>query len=161
MAQAASGSDPIPAPLLPGPIHFRARKIVNAAGLYGDLIASMLFDPLPVAYRQHWCKGQYWAYTRKPTTIKRLVYPLPEADLKVRATADVAGNARHACARAHARSRSYYLLMAFLLYLSLTFFLFCSDALRASLQSFLYLRVYFRRLLYSLHLTDRVLECIL
>jgi L-2-hydroxyglutarate oxidase LhgO len=57
--------------------------VVNCAGLYADLVAQMaLGDAFPAHYRQYYCKGNYYAYSRK-TLVSRLIYPVPEKNLKV------------------------------------------------------------------------------
>ncbi len=64
----------------------RPGSVVNCAGLYADLVAQMaLGDAFPAHYRQYYCKGNYYAYSRK-TLVSRLVYPVPEKNLKVNTT---------------------------------------------------------------------------
>jgi len=41
-----------------------------------------LGDAFPAHYRQYYCKGNYYAYSRK-TLVSRLIYPVPEKNLKV------------------------------------------------------------------------------
>jgi L-2-hydroxyglutarate oxidase LhgO len=63
-----------------------ADSVVNCAGLYADLVAEMaLGGAFPAHYRQYYCKGNYYAYSRK-TLVSRLIYPVPEKNLKVCAT---------------------------------------------------------------------------
>jgi hypothetical protein len=60
-----------------------ADSVVNCAGLYADLVAEMaLGGAFPAHYRQYYCKGNYYAYSRK-TLVSRLIYPVPEKNLKV------------------------------------------------------------------------------
>ncbi|ELR21408.1 L-2-hydroxyglutarate dehydrogenase, mitochondrial precursor, putative [Acanthamoeba castellanii str. Neff] len=74
-----------------------ADSVVNCAGLYADLVAQMaLGDAFPAHYRQYYCKGNYYAYSRK-TLVSRLIYPVPEKNLKglgVHVTIDLAGHMR-------------------------------------------------------------------
>jgi len=58
-----------------------AEVVINAAGLYSDVVAGMVgIDLLGNHYNLHYCKGDYFSYS-KPF-IKHLVYPVPEQDLK-------------------------------------------------------------------------------
>lgn len=58
-------------------------SVVNCAGLYADLVAQMILkEALPSHYRQYYCKGNYYAYSRTPL-VSRLIYPVPEKNLKV------------------------------------------------------------------------------
>jgi L-2-hydroxyglutarate oxidase LhgO len=56
----------------------RARAVVNAAGLWADHLAALAGIDLDAAgYRQHFCKGDYFAVSPVRTgMISRLVYPL-------------------------------------------------------------------------------------
>ena len=68
--------------------------LINSAGLFADRIAAMAgIDIDKHKYRLHFCKGEYFAYT-KPSFIKHLVYPVPEHDitgLGVHSVIDLAG----------------------------------------------------------------------
>ena len=56
--------------------------LINSAGLYSDKIAEWVgMDIEKKHYRLHYCKGEYFAYS-KPSFLKHLVYPVPEADEK-------------------------------------------------------------------------------
>ncbi|MBN3033529.1 MAG: NAD(P)/FAD-dependent oxidoreductase [Candidatus Saganbacteria bacterium] len=71
-----------------------SKIVINSAGLFSDQIAAMAgIDLDKVKYRLHFCKGEYFAYTR-PAFIKHLVYPVPERDaagLGVHSVLDLAG----------------------------------------------------------------------
>ncbi len=68
--------------------------VVNSAGLSADRVAALAgLDPDRKKYRLHFCKGEYFAYT-KPSFIRHLVYPVPERDvtgLGVHSVIDLAG----------------------------------------------------------------------
>jgi L-2-hydroxyglutarate oxidase LhgO len=71
--------------------------VVNAAGLAGDGLAELAgFDVDALGYRQHPCKGDYFALAPgAPLRLSRLVYPLPAGPgLGVHATLDLAGRIR-------------------------------------------------------------------
>jgi L-2-hydroxyglutarate oxidase LhgO len=71
-----------------------SKIVINSAGLFSDQIAAMAgIDIDKRKYRLHFCKGEYFAYT-KPAFIKHLVYPVPEHDitgLGVHSVIDLAG----------------------------------------------------------------------
>lgn len=80
-------------------VQLRTELIINAAGLDADLVAAMAGLDLDVAgYRHHHCKGDYFVLAgRASRGLERLLYPLPEPDLRglgVHLTVDVAGQAR-------------------------------------------------------------------
>lgn len=72
----------------------KTRFLINSAGLFADRIAAMAgVDVDKKKYRLHFCKGEYFAYT-KPAFIKHLVYPVPSHDLTglgVHSVIDLAG----------------------------------------------------------------------
>ena len=72
----------------------RTDILINSAGLYADQVAAMAgIDIVKEKYRLHFCKGEYFAYT-KPSFIKHLVYPVPSRDitgLGVHSVVDLAG----------------------------------------------------------------------
>ncbi len=73
---------------------FTAEKIVNAAGLGSDKIASYAgIDIDDAGYRMQFCKGSYFSVSpSKAKLISRLVYPVPTKDsLGVHALLDLGG----------------------------------------------------------------------
>jgi L-2-hydroxyglutarate oxidase LhgO len=77
--------------------HFTSERVINAAGLECDTIASLVgIDPDEAGYRLHYCKGSYFSVASSRTGIvKRLVYPVPTAvSLGVHALVDIAGRLR-------------------------------------------------------------------
>lgn len=56
-----------------------SERVVNAAGLEADSVAALAgIDPDAAGYRQHWCKGSYFAVTGTAARLlSRLVYPVP------------------------------------------------------------------------------------
>lgn len=70
------------------------KVLVNSAGLYSDRIAAMAgIDIDKNHYKLHYCKGEYFSYA-KPSFLKHLVYPVPEAEVKslgIHAVIDLAG----------------------------------------------------------------------
>jgi L-2-hydroxyglutarate oxidase LhgO len=56
-----------------------SERVVNAAGLEADTVAALAgIDVARAGYRQHWCKGRYFAVSgRKARLLSRLVYPVP------------------------------------------------------------------------------------
>ncbi|MGB9613454.1 MAG: NAD(P)/FAD-dependent oxidoreductase [Candidatus Margulisiibacteriota bacterium] len=56
--------------------------LINCGGLFSDKIAQMVGINLErYHYRLYYCKGEYFSY-RKPSFLKHLVYPVPEAEIK-------------------------------------------------------------------------------
>ncbi|RKO87086.1 FAD dependent oxidoreductase [Blyttiomyces helicus] len=77
------------------PTSLRARTVINAAGLGSERIAAMLLPPSRVAH-VHPCKGHYFGLRGRPP-VSRLVYPVPEPNLKglgIHCTIDLAGNVK-------------------------------------------------------------------
>lgn len=72
----------------------KTRGLINSAGLFAGQIAAMAgIDIVKEKYRLHFCKGEYFSYT-KPSFIKHLVYPVPEHDvtgLGVHSVVDLVG----------------------------------------------------------------------
>lgn len=56
-----------------------SERLVNAAGLEADTVAALAgIDVDAAGYRQHWCKGRYFAVAGpKARLLSRLVYPVP------------------------------------------------------------------------------------
>jgi len=76
---------------------FTSARVVNAAGLEADTVAALAgIDVDAAGYRQHYCKGSYFAVSaRKAGLVSRLVYPLPNpVSLGVHALLDLAGRLR-------------------------------------------------------------------
>jgi len=76
---------------------FKSRVVINAAGLWSDSIASLPgLDIDACGYRLHFCKGDYFAYS-KPSPVSMLVYPLPDeycTGLGIHATLDLGSRLR-------------------------------------------------------------------
>jgi L-2-hydroxyglutarate oxidase LhgO len=75
-------------------VSFTTEKVINAAGLYSDRIASLAGINIDDAgYRLHFCKGSYFSISSsKSKLISRLVYPVPTKDsLGVHALLDLGG----------------------------------------------------------------------
>lgn len=68
--------------------------LINSAGLFSDGIAAMVgIDIEKNHYKLYYCKGEYFSYG-KPSFLKHLVYPVPEAEIKslgIHAVIDLAG----------------------------------------------------------------------
>lgn len=76
-------------------LRFRAKTVINAAGLWAPEVAASLagFPPMLLPINRH-AKGNYYALSRR-SPFSRLVYPLPEpGGLGVHLTLDLAGQAR-------------------------------------------------------------------
>jgi L-2-hydroxyglutarate oxidase LhgO len=76
---------------------FTTERVVNAAGLDCDTVASLVgIDRDEAGYRLHYCKGSYFAVAAsKSHLVNRLVYPVPTSvSLGVHALVDVAGRVR-------------------------------------------------------------------
>jgi len=74
-----------------------SERVVNAAGLEADAVASLAgIDPDAAGYRQHWCKGSYFAVTGAVARrLSRLVYPVPnQVSLGVHAVLGLDGRLR-------------------------------------------------------------------
>jgi len=75
-------------------VHFKAKSIINAAGLYADEIASLIMkENRPSNYKLHFCKGHYFSYSGK-ALVSRLAYPVPDKDLVtlgIHTTVDLSG----------------------------------------------------------------------
>ncbi|MBM4166009.1 MAG: NAD(P)/FAD-dependent oxidoreductase [Ignavibacteria bacterium] len=72
-----------------------SEKIINAAGLFSDDIASLAgMDIDKEQYRQAFCKGSYFSVVpHKAKILSRLVYPIPNNEsLGVHAVLDLGGN---------------------------------------------------------------------
>lgn len=76
---------------------FTSDRVVNAAGLYSDHIASLAGMNIDrFGYRLHFCKGSYFSVaSAKAKLLSRLVYPVPTKDsLGVHALLDLGGRLR-------------------------------------------------------------------
>lgn len=76
---------------------FTAERIVNAAGLDADTIATLAGIDLDAAgYRVHYCKGSYFsAPARWSRLVSRLIYPIPSKEsLGVHVVLDTGGRLR-------------------------------------------------------------------
>jgi L-2-hydroxyglutarate oxidase LhgO len=73
---------------------FVAEVVINSAGLWSDKIAAMVgINVEKEQYKLHYCKGEYFSYA-KSSFLRRLVYPVPEQDIKglgIHAVLDSAG----------------------------------------------------------------------
>ncbi|MGA1863495.1 MAG: NAD(P)/FAD-dependent oxidoreductase [bacterium] len=76
---------------------FKSKIVINCAGLFSDKIASFIgLDPDKLGYRIHFCKGDYFCYT-KASPVSLLVYPLPDefcTGLGIHATLDMGSRLR-------------------------------------------------------------------
>lgn len=76
---------------------FKSKIVINCAGLFSDKIASLIgLDPDKLGYRIHFCKGDYFCYT-KASPVSLLVYPLPDefcTGLGIHATLDMGSRLR-------------------------------------------------------------------
>jgi len=76
----------------------RARRVVNAAGLVADGVASLFgLDVDARGHRQRWVKGNYFRIRSKTPIVRRLVYPMPPPDgegLGIHATVELDGTVR-------------------------------------------------------------------
>jgi L-2-hydroxyglutarate oxidase LhgO len=72
---------------------FSSRRVINCAGLESDRIAeSMGIDIDRCGYRLHYWKGEYFGLDVPPGYLRRLVYPVPQANhvgLGIHATIDL------------------------------------------------------------------------
>ena len=76
---------------------FSSERVVNAAGLEADTVASLAgIDVEKAGYRLHYCKGSYFSLPSSyNSSITRLVYPVPNKDsLGVHALLDLGGRLR-------------------------------------------------------------------
>jgi L-2-hydroxyglutarate oxidase LhgO len=74
-----------------------SERVVNAAGLEADSVAALAgIDPDEAGYRQHWCKGSYFAVSGASSRLlSRLVYPVPtQVSLGVHAVLGLDGRLR-------------------------------------------------------------------
>jgi L-2-hydroxyglutarate oxidase LhgO len=74
-----------------------SERVVNAAGLEADSVAAFAgIDPDAAGYRQHWCKGSYFAvFGPSARLLSRLVYPVPtHVSLGVHAVVGLDGRLR-------------------------------------------------------------------
>ncbi len=76
---------------------FSSRLVVNCAGLFSDAVAALAgIDIAKNAYTLHYCKGSYFAYSKR-YPMPMLIYPVPHQELTglgVHATVDLAGRLR-------------------------------------------------------------------
>lgn len=80
-------------------IEFANRVVINAAGLYSDLIAAMVgMDIKELGYDLKYCKGEYFRLDgNKSRLIQRLVYPVPkqsDGGLGIHLTPDISGQVK-------------------------------------------------------------------
>ena len=72
--------------------------LVNAAGLGSERIAKMLLPETDMNHlKLHFCKGHYFAYRPSHKLVSRLIYPMPEKNLRglgIHCTVDMAGRAK-------------------------------------------------------------------
>ncbi len=76
---------------------FTSERVINAAGLESDTVASLAgIDVVQAEYRIHFCKGSYFSLSGpKSRLVTRLVYPVPRPDtLGVHALMDLAGRVK-------------------------------------------------------------------
>lgn len=78
---------------------FTSEVVINAAGLYSDLIASMVgMDIKKLSYDLKYCKGEYFRLSaNKSRLIQRLVYPVPkqsDGGLGIHLTPDISGQVK-------------------------------------------------------------------
>ena len=76
---------------------FRAKAVINSAGLWSDRIAEFIgIDSEEFRYKIHYCKGQYFRIRNpKKFSITRPIYPPPTGiDLGIHVTPDLAGGLR-------------------------------------------------------------------
>lgn len=91
----SAGEDGLEVAIGREPARFKARCVVNSAGLFAREVASRLEGfPLELLPPSRYCKGSYFSLSG-PSPFQRLVYPAPEAaGLGVHLTLDLAGQAR-------------------------------------------------------------------
>ncbi|MEK6347662.1 MAG: NAD(P)/FAD-dependent oxidoreductase [Burkholderia sp.] len=77
------------------PMRLRARRVINAAGLYAQAVAGALHGLPPASIpRARYAKGNYYALSGR-APFSRLIYPVPEpGGLGVHLTLDLANQAR-------------------------------------------------------------------
>ncbi len=76
---------------------FTSERVINAAGLESDRVASLAGINVDTAgYRLHYCKGSYFSLApSRAGLVSRLVYPVPSTQsLGIHAVIDVAGRLR-------------------------------------------------------------------
>ena len=78
------------------PTSLRAERVVNAAGLSADRVAALAGLPIDaLGWRQHLCKGDYFAVAPGFPATDHLVYPVPVgAGLGIHTTLDLGGRMR-------------------------------------------------------------------
>jgi L-2-hydroxyglutarate oxidase LhgO len=83
--------------ILPDGYEFETKALINCAGLGSDNIAALCgIDIDKASYRLYYSKGDYFR-ANKQFNVKRLVYPVPEAEihsLGIHLTPDLAGSLR-------------------------------------------------------------------
>jgi len=76
---------------------FFSRIVINSAGLNSDYVAALAgINVDDEGYRLRYCKGSYFAYSKK-SPVRMLIYSVPHEDLKglgVHATLDMSGRLR-------------------------------------------------------------------
>ena len=77
-----------------GNYNFSSRVLINCAGLHADKVSSLV-GINDKSYELSYCKGEYFSIgNRKNSLVKRLIYPVPEKNLKglgVHTTIDING----------------------------------------------------------------------
>ena len=65
-----------------GNYNFSSRVLINCAGLHADKVSSLV-GINDKSYELSYCKGEYFSIgNRKNSLVKRLIYPVPEKNLK-------------------------------------------------------------------------------
>jgi L-2-hydroxyglutarate oxidase LhgO len=81
-----------------GDFSFTSRLVINCAGLHADTVAALTGIDIDAAgYRLHYCKGDYFIINGQCRPVKRLIYPLPPANLSgagIHITLDLEGRLR-------------------------------------------------------------------
>lgn len=78
---------------------FESEVVINAAGLYSDLIAKLVgMDIVKLKYDLKYCKGEYFRLSaQKNRMVQRLIYPVPlqvDGGLGIHFTPDISGQVR-------------------------------------------------------------------
>ncbi|KAJ3185753.1 hypothetical protein HDU85_001112 [Gaertneriomyces sp. JEL0708] len=87
------------------------KRLINASGLSSDVIGNMLPSTDQTPHKIFPCKGHYYSFLPSRPCVRRLIYPVPERNLKglgIHCTVDLAGRVKFGPDALYIDSKSDY-----------------------------------------------------